>query len=572
MKKHIFLGALLSVASPVLAQSTELIYTEDFETDDVLFAAGNGNMTSTDVPDPDAAGNQGTVRAGDVAGGNARWGSMVGSNTPFPAATAPGTSEFTATMKIYFPSSTTMSGAGRVGFLIRWNGVNNGNSNTYYAWDELAADTWHTLTLNDIIPATDSTGAAVTSVTPVISFDDRDNVAVAGVAAYVDDFTLEVGVSDDDPNFSHNATVSYGELEQENVATIKTIPITNSGSTETLTVTAIAFSATSSDLYSLPADLTLPLDIAPGESFNLPVSFTPGEDIGIFNAKVDFTSNDPTTPMLETNLSATVTAPLDWPEFIINGDFETGDLTGWRDNNRFDATTDQARSGTTSAVFNLAGGGAQWGEARFEHAGDPTDSIPITPEMIGKEIAYSAWYYRPETGGMAANDTIRGIFRWNAINTNNTTFDITQVGSISPGAWHRVSGRGTIPELGGDGEPTTGVTVLWSFQDVDSDAVGGELMYLDDVSIKIDIPVVIELKVIELTHDATNDTVSFTYQATPGTTYAIDRAIKLPGLDEPDEWVELSDSEVADEILESFTDNGAPSAGDTFFYRVRVAE
>lgn len=565
------LGALLSSATTVLAQSTITIYSEDFETDDVGFATGNAQMTSTDVADPDAAGNQGRVRAGDVGGGNTRWGSMVGGNTPLPAATAPGTSKFTATMKIYFPSSTTMSGAGRVGFLIRWNGVNPGNSNTYYAWDELAADTWHTLTLNDFIPAVDSTGAAVTSVTPVISFDDRDNVAVAGVAAYVDDFTLEVEVSDDDPNFSHNATVSYGEIEQEDVATIKAIPITNSGSTETLTVTAIDFSATSSDLYSLPADLTLPLVIAPGEKFDLFVSFTPGEDVGIYNAKLNFTSNDPTTPMLETNLSATVAAPLDWPEFIINGDFETGDLTGWRDNDRFDTTTDQARSGTTSAVFNLPGGN-QWNEARFEHAGDPTDSIPITPEMIGKEIAYSAWYYRPETGGMAANDTIRAIFRWNAINTNNTTFDITPVGNIATGAWHRVSGRGTIPELGGDGELTTGVTVLWSFEDVGSDAVGGELMYIDDISIKIDIPIVIELKVIEITHDAASDSVSFTYQATPGTTYAIDRATKLPTADEPDEWIELSDSEVADEMLESFTDNGAPSTGDTFFYRVRVAE
>lgn len=565
------LGALLSTAAPVLAQSTELIYSEDFETGGAGFASGNGNMTSTDVAEPDAEGSQGLVRAGDVGGGNARWGSMVGVNTPLPSATAPGTSEFTATIKIYFPSSTTMSGAGRVGFLIRWNGVNKGNSNTYYAWDELAADTWHTLILNDIIPETDSTGAAVTSVTPVISFDDRDNVAIAGVAAYVDDFSLEVGVSDDDPNFSHSATVSYGELVQEDVGTIRTIPITNSGSTETLTVTAIAFSATSSDLYSLPADLTLPLDIAPGESFDLLVSFTPGEDIGIFNAKVDFTSNDPSTPMLETNLSATVAAPLDWPEFIINGDFETGDLTGWRNNDRFDATTDQARSGTTSAVFNLPGGN-QWNEARFEHSGDPTDSIPITPEMIGKEIAYSAWYFRPETGGMAENDTIRAIFRWNASNTNNTTFDITNVGSISTGVWHRVSGLGTIPAVGGDGEPTTGVTVLWSFQDVDSNAVGGELMYIDDISVQIDIPVVIELKITELIHDTANDTVSFTYQATPGTTYAIDRSTKLPDVDEPDEWVELSDSELADEILESFTDTGAPSTGERFFYRVRVAE
>lgn len=62
------LGALLSTAAPVLAQSTELIYSEDFETGGAGFASGNGNMTSTDVAEPDAEGSQGLVRAGDVGG------------------------------------------------------------------------------------------------------------------------------------------------------------------------------------------------------------------------------------------------------------------------------------------------------------------------------------------------------------------------------------------------------------------------------------------------------------------------------------------------------------------------
>ena len=54
--------------------------------------------------------------------------------------------------------------------------------------------------------------------------------------------------------------------------------------------------------------------------------------------------------------------------------------------------------------------------------------------------------------------------------------------------WFQVTGKGVIPEVGGDGEPTTSFIPIWSFQDVGSNAAGGEIMYIDEVSLKIEAP------------------------------------------------------------------------------------
>ncbi|MGC6425595.1 MAG: choice-of-anchor D domain-containing protein [Akkermansiaceae bacterium] len=580
MKLLSFLLIGLIPTLPALGQVTLTLYEEDFEAGGANLTAGNNGAARTIVADPAAGGAQGMVAAVDLAGGN-QWGEINAAPATvldLPAATEPGTSEVTMKMKIYIPSvttfATTEAGPDRVGLIIRWNNLQATNVSQFIDWDSVAQDSWEEIVLTDFVPSVDSDGNGITRLRPILSFHDRDDNAVSGPAIYIDDFSIEVGVSEDDPNFSHLNDLNFGQIDQNGGPITRVIPLANAGENETLTFTEITLGGTNADLFTL-SEVTLPLDVAPGESVDLTVTIDPDANLGFFNAKVDFVTNDLSTPNLTTNIQAESIEPFIGKELIINGDFENG-FAGWRQNDRFNPTTEQFRSGGNSAVFNLAGG-AEWGEARVEQLDNEIpDHIPITEEMIGKDFEYTAWYYWPSENGMAPNDSIMTIFRWNAINTGNTTLGrFNQIGGLPRDTWFRVRGTGQIPAQGGDGSPTTGVTVIWSFRDVDSDAAGGELMYIDDISFKVDVPFDLppfDLKITNLVHDTESDVVTFDYTARPGTTYAIDRSTGLNEIGQPDGWIELSDSELADADTESFTDTGAPSTGAKFFYRVRVAE
>ncbi|MEN8755476.1 MAG: hypothetical protein ABF332_05885 [Akkermansiaceae bacterium] len=580
MKIFPIILAGLSTTLHIFGQTTVTLYEEDFESEGVNLNEGNNGASRTLVPDPEAGGVQGQVAAIDISGGN-EWGELNATPNPviaLPAATEAGVSEFTVKLKVYVPSDTTFatgaSGPDRVGLIIRWNNLQPSGVSQFTDWDLITPDTWEELTLTGIVPAVDTEGNAVTRARPILSFHDRDEGA-AGTAVYIDDFSIEVGVSEDDPNFSHLSDLSFGQIDQNGGPIDRVIPLTNAGETETLTITEINLGGLNANFFAI-SDLSLPLDIAPGESVDLVVTVDPGETLGFLSANVGFVTNDPTTPNLTTIISAESVEPFVGKELIINGDFETANFEGWRQNDRFNPTTDQSRSGDTAGVYNLAGEN-QWGEARVaQFDNEVPDSIPITPEMIGKTFEYTAWYYWPSENGMAPNDSIMTIFRWNAINTGNTTLGRNnQLEGLPRDTWFRVRGTAEIPATGGDGEPTTGVTILWSFRDVDADAAGGELMYIDDVSFKVDVPFDLppfELKIMNLAHDTENDIVTFDYTARPGTTYAVDRSTGLNEVGQPDGWIEISDSELADEDVETFIDNGAPSGGAKYFYRVRVAE
>lgn len=565
---------------PLLGQGTVVLYEENFETEGANLNGGNNGVSRIDVADPAAGGVQGTVAEIDLSGEN-QWGELNAAPTPvlnLPAATEPGVSEFTMKMKIYIPTDTTFAtsegGPDRVGLIIRWNNLQSTNISNFIDWDLVTPDTWEDLVVTGVIPSIDNDGNTITRMRPILSFHDRNDNAGEGTAVYIDDFRIEVGVSADDPNFSHLSDLNFGQVDQNGGPITQIIPLTNAGETKTLTFTEITLGGTNADLFTV-SDVTLPLDVAPGERVDLAVTIDPGDGLGFFNAKVDFVTNDPSTPNLTTNMIAESVEPFVGKELIINGDFETG-FTGWRQNDRFNPTTEQFRSGGNAAVFNLAGG-AEWGEARVEQLNNEIpDSIPITEEMIGKDFEYTAWYYWPSENGMAPTDSISTIFRWNAQNNEATPLGrFNQLEGLPRDTWFRVRGSGQIPAQGGDGEATTGVTILWSFRDVDSDAPGGELMYIDDISFKVDVPFDLppfNLKITNLVHDTENDVVTFDYTTRPGTNYAVDRSTGLNEIGQPDGWIELSDSELADADMGTYTDSGAPSGGSKYFYRVRVAE
>jgi len=546
-------------------------------------SAGNNAAKTTVIADPtdSGRGNVGSVNIGDPAG-TSPWGELRApwpGTLNLPAESVPGLDTFDMQIDLYIPSDTTFNtadGPDRFNMIIRWNGINQQNNNQKWEWDSLEADTWHTLNMTGTIRETDAEGNPTTSIIPILSFYDKTNDAEPGVAAYVDNFKIKVTTPDEDPNLAVSSVLAFGELVQGEGPFIRKIQITNSGSTQDLNISGASLLGPSKEDFQFAED-TFPVKVGPGQSVDLALIFDPGMRLGLFESTVTLESDDENNPEVLINLSGTVLPPFEGEELIINGDFESGDLTGWRDNNRFNFTSDPVRAGEGAAVFNLAGG-AQWGEARLVAPSPPAivddpQAIEVTPDMIGKTYEYSAWYYRPAVGGMATDDTVRLVLRWNKNNTNATKHGITTVGDIPVDTWFQVTGKGVIPEVGGDGEPTTSFIPLWSFQDVGSNAAGGEIMYIDEVSLKIEAPAAADpLQITGFEIDNDKDEIRVSWNAVLGGLYAVDRSTALAGenLDEGF-WEELDDSIIAEDEAPTFIDEGATSLGESkLFYRVRL--
>ncbi|MGJ8697357.1 MAG: PEP-CTERM sorting domain-containing protein [Verrucomicrobiaceae bacterium] len=164
---------------------------------------GNNGAAVTEVLGAGApAGSNGTVAAIDLSGGNV-WGALnpPGNTIDIPAGVIAGTDTFTATFRLFIPSSTTFTETDRVNLIVRRNNNNAGgtfaNNNV---WNTLAADTWHTISMTETVPEFENDGTTpVTGFTPILSFYDRTDganaEAGAGVAAYIDDWSFSVTTS-----------------------------------------------------------------------------------------------------------------------------------------------------------------------------------------------------------------------------------------------------------------------------------------------------------------------------------------------------------------------------------------
>ncbi len=546
-------------------------------------SAGNNAAKTTIIADPtdSGRGNVGSVNIGDPSG-TSPWGELRApwpGSLNLPSESVPGQDTFDMQIDIYIPSDTTFNTADapdRFNMVLRWNGINKQNKVKKWDWDSLEADTWHTLEMTGVIQELDSEGNPTTSIIPILSFYDKTNDAEPGIAAYVDNYKLKVTTPDEDPNLAVGPVLAFGEVVQGEGPFIKKIQISNSGATQDLNISGASLLGPSKEDFQFAED-TFPVKVGPGQSVDLAMIFDPGVRLGLFESTVTLESDDENNPEVIIVLSGTVLPPFQGEELIINGDFELGDLTGWRDNARFNFTSDPVRAGEGAAVFNLAGG-AQWGEARLVASSPPAtvddpQAIEVTPDMIGKNYEYSAWYYRPAEGGMAADDTVRLVLRWNKNNTNATKHGITTVGDIPVDTWFQVTGKGVIPEVGGDGEPTTSFIPLWSFQDVGTNAAGGEIMYIDEVSLKIEAPAPADpLQITGFEIDNDKDEIRVSWNAILGGLYAVDRSTALAGenLNEGF-WEELDDSIVAEDEASTFIDEGATSLGESrLFYRVRL--
>ena len=543
---------------------------------------GNNAGKMTIVPDPadSGRGNVGSINIGDPSG-TGSWGEVRGSPSvlDLPAETVPGQETFEMQVDLYIPSDTTFNtadGPDRFNMILRWNGVTGGAKTQNWEWDSLEADTWHSLNMTGVLADVDKDGNPLQTLVPILSFYDKTNDAEPGVAAYIDNFKFKVTTPDEDPNLAVSSILSYNELTQGEGPFIRKLEIINSGSSKDLNISGASFLGANKEYFSFPED-TFPLKVAPSETVNLDLIFDPGVSLGLFEATLNLESDDESNPEVVINLSGSVVAPFNGEELIINGDFESGDLTAWRDNARFNHTSETVRSGEGAGEFNLLAG-QQWGEARLAAPSPPAlpdkpQEIEVTSDMIGKAYEYSAWYYRPSEGGMAPDDTIRMILRWNGITQGAKAHAITKVGDIPTDTWFQVKAKGEIPELANDGEPVISMLPIWSFQVVGSNSVGGEVMYIDDVSLMISSPAGPDpLAITNFEIDNDNDEIRLTWNAVLGALYAVDRSTALGGENANEGfWEELDDSIIAEDKESTFIDEGAASLGEPrLFYRVRL--
>ena len=120
---------------------------------------------------------------------------------------------------------------------------------------------------------------------------------------------------------------------------------------------------------------------------------------------------------------------------------------------------------------------------------------------------------------MSPTDEVMTIFRWNRSNPGNTTLGRMPVSMIPVDTWFRVRESGVIPDTAGDGLPTVSVEPIWSFHDVESDNPGGQVMYIDDVSFKVDVPLPTpepDLEVTNVEYDEDDDMVRITFRSVVG--------------------------------------------------------
>ncbi len=191
--KKLLIPVFLLVPFTGAHAATFILSSDTFGTGQNILNAGNANVAlTTTVGDPTSSGH-GNVGSADIAPGG-RWGEVRAqvNSLAIPGESSPGTDTFSMSLDVYIPSSTTYAATDRLGVILRWNGSNTNNSQVFRTWDSFTPDTWETVTLTGTLPVNGGDGQPLTSVVPIISFDDNPADAAPGVAAHIDNWSLSV--------------------------------------------------------------------------------------------------------------------------------------------------------------------------------------------------------------------------------------------------------------------------------------------------------------------------------------------------------------------------------------------
>ena len=561
---------------PIVEADEVLVIQEDFEEgtlDDLSFVANNNAVM--EIGDDPAGGDHGKVGVIDLTGGG-EWGGLWSQpdlRLPLaPLGISPGADTYVMTADFYIPDDSSLVDPDTVGVITRWVDETETGKNEAGNHQKVSTqprDEWFTLELKGNIPESFGAGS-VTHVRPIISFHDLPEDAEGNGSVYVDNITLTAMTSGEDPNLNIARTSPFSTYTDFNTR-IGTLSISNSGITQTLSITEARLEGADAAHYEIENEI--PITLPPGERGTIEIKFTPGKGDGAYNADLVLASNDNADPTLTIPLSALVVAGDPSSELIINGDFESGSTAGFTANTPFKVITDPVHGGKFAAVYELAGG-LEWGSVNLDlppplspEAG-PTKHIRITEEMWEKEWSFSGWYSKPAENAIADDDTAQFIIRWNGVQPDAGPFVSVTGGSLTPGEWTEYTETGIVPEEWpvDSGNPVTEAFLILSFRDVNSDAAGGEQIYVDDWSFSIEgialTPLPGELKITDVDLNTTDRSVTTTWTSQPGEWFAVSTSNDL------ETWTVLNNAVAAGE-LESTSYTDTELGNDTVrYYRI----
>ncbi|MBR9761523.1 hypothetical protein GYB43_14540 [bacterium] len=193
------------------------------------------------------------------------------------------------------------------------------------------------------------------------------------------------------------------------------------------------------------------------------------------------------------------------------------------------------------------------------------------------------WHFNvPDTVG--PNDAFTFTIDYYSVNDDNAPevsgFDLTffvdgqQIGEMQPHTDDNLAAAQswdfTLDDLGGVAELGPGFD---HYVEVRSQSTGSaRWASLDYAKLDITPGAIRDLIITEIAVDPTNDNVTFSFQAKVGEVYVVERSTSLLPTGQPGGWLEIEDFLEAESEIQSFTDFGAASGNEKYFYRVRVAE
>ena len=418
-------------------------------------------------------------------------------------------------------------------------------------------------------------------------------------------------IVEDDPNIAAATAVNFGDFPIGSAASTETIVFSNAGLTQDLVITELTLGGDNADLFSITNAPALPITVAPGADTQIEITLTPGEIEQGLSATLTVTSNDTTEVTQTVFLAARVFIPFNdegtlW--FVgTDDDGQDGDGDATLNDAAFFNGTDFFASGVQESgedflpgnPSNTGGtGGARDTDDDFYFAGvyntvvDGGDYSPVGIVATNERYYDRAltigdpnmrWHFNvPDTVG--PNDAFTFTIDFYQLNDDDAPevsgFDLTffvdgqQIGDMQPHTDDNLAAAQswdfTLDDLGGVAELGPGFD---HYVEVKSQSTGSaRWASLDYAKLDITPGAIRDLTITEIAVDPTNDNVTFSFQARVGEVYVVERSTSLLPTGQPGGWLEIEDFLEAESEIQSFTDFGAASGIEKYFYRVRVAE
>ena len=419
-------------------------------------------------------------------------------------------------------------------------------------------------------------------------------------------------IVEDDPNIAVAPAVNFGDFPIESEASTETIVFSNAGLTQDLVITELTLGGDNPDLFSITNAPALPITIPPGTDTQIEVTFTPSAIEQSVSATLTVTSNDTTEVTQNVFLAARTFVPFsdEGTLWFVGTDDDGQDGEGdtnFNDPAFFNGTdffvSGVQENGTQDLPGNPANVGGPSGGERdidddFYFAGvynTVVDGGTYTP--VGIVAANERYYDRALTTGdpnmrwhfnvpdtVGPNDAFTFTIDFYQLNDDDAPevsgFDLTffvdgqQIGEMQPHTDDNLAAAQswdfTLDDLGGVAELGPGFD---HYVEVKSQSTGSaRWASLDYAKLDITPGAIRDLAITEIAVDPTNDNVTFSFQARVGEVYVVERSTSLLPTGQPGGWLEIEDFLEAESEIQSFTDFGAASGIEKYFYRVRVAE